>query len=245
MSITGDEIPQPVYLFDNTGAPVAYATKAAMQAAGWDLIWYDEDETALASQPTWTLQSAGEASGRHHIRYVMPAGVWTCPVVKPTVDHYSAPAEFSGEGLTYDTDAIGSLIATSNGVSLTPVTTADEAEIYDGDSIILDFAVTEAALAYIGAASLTACDALLAEIKLNTVDSDQAATVGGLTETITSDTSGNRVVRATLDAFPVALAVPDATKSLACTAQLRATEGTKTAIVSEIALTIKWKATTT
>jgi len=243
--ITGDEIPQPLYLFDATGAPVIYASKAAMQAAGWDLIWYDEDEVALASQPTWTLQSAGETSGRHHIRYVMPTAVWTCPVVKPSVDHYSAPAEFGGEGLTYDTDAIGSLIATSGGVSLTPVTTADEAEIYDGDSIILDFAVTEAGLAYIGAASLAAIDTMISHIKLNTTDSDQVATVTGLTNSITSDTSGNRVVRATLDAFPAALAVLDATKSLACTAQLRATEGTKTAILAEIALTIKWKATST
>lgn len=244
MSITGDEIPQPVYLFDATGKPETFATKAAMQAAGWDLIWYDEDETALSSQPTWTLQSAGEASGRHHIRYVMPAGVWTCPVVRPTVDHYAAPTEFTGEGTTYDVDSVGSLIATSGGVALTPVTTSGEAEIYDGDSIILDFSVTEAALTYIGAASLTAIDALSAEIKLNTADSSAAATVATLTESITSDVSGNRVVRGLLAAFPAALAVPAAAKSLACTAQLRATEGTKTAIVSEIALTIKWKATT-
>lgn len=243
MSVTGDEIPQALYLYDATGAPVSYATKAAMQAAGWDLIWYDEDETALSSQPTWTLQSAGESSGRHHIRYVMPSGPWTCPVVLPTVNHMSAPAEFSGEGMTYDTDSVGSLIATSNGVSLTPVTTADEAEIYDGDSIILDFAVTEAALTYIGASSLADITTLLAEIKLNTVDSDQPATVGSMTESITSDTSGNRVVRAVLESFPAALAVPDASKSLACTAQLRATKTTKTAIVSEIALTVKWKAT--
>jgi len=243
--ITGEEAVQPLYLFDATGAPLAYASKAAMTAAGWGLTWYDEDETALSSQPTWTLQSAGESSGRHHIRYIMPTGIWTVPVVKPTVDHYSAPAEFGGEGTAYDIDSVGSLIATSNGVSLTPVTTADEAEFYDGDSIVLDFAVTEAALAYIGAASLAAIDTLLAEIKLNTIDSDQVATVGGLTESITSDVSGTRTVRAVLDAFPAALAVPDNTKSLACTAHLRATEGTKTAIISEIAVTIKWKATST
>jgi hypothetical protein len=244
VSITGDEIPQAIYLFSPTGVPLSYATKAAMQAAGWDLIWYDEDDVALSSQPTWTLQSAGDSEGRHPIRFIIPSGVWTCPVVKPSIEYYAAPAEFSGEGFSYDTDAIGSLIATSNGVALTPVTTADSAEIYMGDSIILDFAVTEAALTYIGAASLAAIDTLLAEIKLNTTDADQAATVGGLTESITSDTSGNRVVRAVLDAFPSALNVPDGAKSLACTAHLRATEGTKTAIIGEIALTIKWRATT-
>jgi len=242
--ITGDEAIQPIYLYDTAGALVSYASKALMQAAGFDLTWYDADAVALASQPAWTLPVAG-ADGRHQIKYVIPNGPWTCKVSLPSAANNAAPIEFWAEGMSYDENSIGSLIATSGGVALTPVTTADEAEIYDGDSIVLNFSVTEAALEYINAASLNACDSLVAEIKLNTIDSDQPATVVGLTETITSDTAGNRVVQAVLAAFPAALAVPDATKSLACTAQLRLTEGSRTAIASEIALSVKWKATST
>ena len=79
---------------------------------------------------------------------------------------------------------------------------------------------------------------------LDSLNSDDTASVTGFSNSITSDTSGNRVVRCTLNAFPAALAVQDSTKSLAATAHLRLTEGSKTAIASEIKLTVKWKATT-
>lgn len=242
--IAGDDAIQTIYLFDSTGLPVAYASKAAMQAAGWDLTWYDEDGVALSSQPTWTLPVAGETTGRHQIRYVMPSGVWTAKVTVPSALASAAPVEFSDEGTSYDIDSVGSLIASSSGVSLTPVLTSDTAEIFDGDSIVLDFSVTEAALSYVGAASLAAVDTILCQVKLDSLNSDDTASVTGFTNSITSDTSGNRVVRCTLNAFPAALAVQDSTKSLAATAHLRLTEGSKTAIASEIKLTVKWKATT-
>jgi hypothetical protein len=225
-----------------TGVARDFADKAAMVTAGYDLTWYDDAGDALASQPTWTMERS-ETNGDHMLAYAVPLGAYGIRLTVPGTD-YASVALWSGIGYTYGPDDLGSLIATSGGVALTPVTTSDEAEIYDGDSIILDFSVTEAALTYINAASLTACDTLLAQIKLNTNDSDETADVTGFTNTVTSDTSGNRVLRAVLAAFPAALAVPDGAKSIACTAQLRATEGTKTAIVSEIALTVKWKATT-
>jgi hypothetical protein len=87
---------------------------------------------------------------------------------------------------------------------------------------------------------------LLAEIKLNSLDSSVAASVGTLTETITSDTSGNRVVRVTLDAFPVALAVPAGSQqSVQATLQLKLTNGAKSITANATQITVRWKATTT
>lgn len=247
MTTTGGFAIQPLYLYDATGAPVSYATKAAMQAALWDLTWYDSSGVALASQPTWTLPVAG-ALGRHQIRYVIPASVWTCKVTLPSALHISAPTEFPGEGLTYDTNTIGALIATSSGVTLSPSTVSATATIYQGDSLVFDFSISESALTLlgvgVGAGALALVDTLLCQIKLNTADSGDVALVAVFTNTITSDVVGTRTVRAVLNAFPSGLNIPAGAKSLPFTAHLRLTEGSVTFIASVIAGTVLWKATT-
>lgn len=243
--IVGDEIPQALYLFDATGAPLTYATYAAFLAAGWAITFYDEDGTALASQPVITLPAAG-VSGRNQIRYIMPSNIWTAKVINSNPLLTSAPAEFSGEGTAYDIDSVGSAISTSSGVAISETAFSQTYEMYDGNSISVYCSIPEAALTAIGAASLAAVDTITAEIKINSVDSDNPATVGGLTETITSDTANNRVVRVTLDAFPAALAVPDGgQQTLAATLQVKLAEGTKVLTANNTAMTIRWKATTT
>jgi hypothetical protein len=228
--------------FDASGVPQTYASKAAIQAASWDFTWYDGDGVALSSQPTWTLPVAG-SNGRHLISFVNPDGVWTVAITKPSVDHMSVPAEFSGEGTTYDTDSLGAMIQSSIGITVVDTLTEGTAEIFHGDSIRLDFSVSESALTAIGAASLAACDALKAEIKKVSTDSSTAAEVTTLTESIVSDTAGNRVVRATLAAFPSAIAPPTGGQTtLACRADLRLTEGSNTITASTINLTVKWRA---
>jgi hypothetical protein len=143
----------------------------------------------------------------------------------------------------YTLDSLGSIIATTGTIVVSDLSTETSLEIYDGDSIDVNLTVPEAALTALGAASLAAIDALACGVKLNSLNSDdpQSAT---LSTSIVTDTSGNRVVRAYLNAFPAALAVSDATQSTQATIALRATEGTKTFIVATCALTIKWKATT-
>ena len=120
MSVNGDNQPQALYLFDAAGNPVAFATKAAFQAAGWNLTWYDASGTALAVQPTWTL-GAGDVRGRHLVTYTLSDAPWTCRVTTPTVLHASAPIEFTGEGTVYDVDSLGGLMAASSGVVVTRV----------------------------------------------------------------------------------------------------------------------------
>ena len=243
MSVNGDFIPQAIYLSDHVGRPAIYATKAAFNAAGWDITWRDANGVALASQPSWSL-GAGDARGRHHVTFVLVDAPWSARVITPTALHISAPTEFRGEGFGYDADSLGGMIAASTGVTLVPTITTSTAEMFDGDSIDLTFSVPEAALTSIGAANLAAVTTLAAEIKLDSKDSSVAGDVTTLTETITSDILGTRTVRAILNAFPSVLAVPTANKSVSCTAHLRMTLGAKTIISSAISVTVKWKATT-
>lgn len=245
--ITGEPDIQTLYLYDAAGALVSYASKALMVAALWDLIWYDADGVALASQPTWSLPVAG-ALGRHQIKFIVPAGVWTCKVSLPAAANVAAPIEFGGEGLSYDIDTIGSMIATTNGVAITPVTVSDTATIFQGDSLVFDFAVSEAALTLLGvgvaAGALALVDTKLCQIKLNSADSGDTAITAVFTNSITSDVVGTRTLRATLSVFPSGLNIPASAKSLPFTAHLRLTEGSTTIIASEIAGTVLWKATT-
>lgn len=240
MPVVGSPLPFVLYLADSSG-DLTYASKALFLAAGWNLTWYDEDSIALSVQPTWTLPVAG-AAGRHQFQFLEPRGPYTIKVTKPA-GAYSSPIEGQGEGVDYDINSIGALIATSGGVAISNRITTDSATIYHGDSLDLSFSVLEAALASIGANDLSDCT-LYAGIKLTGVDSGDAAAVDTWTAlAATSDTIGNRVVRAQLDAFPVALAVPSNSTQLSAVAHLRLTVSTKTLIVAAIALTVEWKAT--
>ena len=84
---------------------------------------------------------------------------------------------------------------------------------------------------------------LAAGVKLTSLNSDDAQSAT-LTVSIVTDTVGNRVLRAVLDAFPAALKVVDGTQSTGARIDIRATESTKTFIIATCDLTILWKATT-
>ena len=245
MAIVGDTVPQALYLYDASGAPQSYGTYAALIADGWSITFYDQTGVAISSQPTITLPVAG-VLGRNQIAYVLPSGTWTAKVIHSNALYAAAPAEFSSEGFAYDIDSIGSLIATSSGVAISETAFSATHEMYDGNSIYVSCSIPDAALSAIGAASLAAVDTITAQIKIDSIDSDNAATVTGLTTAITSDSVGNRVVLVTLAAFPAGLAVPDGgQQSLACTLHVKLTEGTKIITANSTHITIKWKATTT
>jgi len=240
--IVGTELPQAMYLKTDAGVAVVYASKAAFTAAGWAITWYDQDGVALASQPTWDLQ-AGTSDGRHVVSFINPSGQWTAKVTQ-LAGHFSNPIEFGGEGLANDADTLYAAWASSGGSPATDTSTDGEVTMYHGDSIRIDLTVLEAALTAIGATSLADCSAIAAEIKRTSQDSDDAADVTTLAETIVTDTSGNRLVRASLDAFPVILAVADDEDSLTARCDLRLTKGTKTIIAATRTVRVLWKATT-
>lgn len=223
-----------------TGVARDFADKAALQAAGYDLTWYDEDGAALSSQPTWDL-TRSETNGDHVFSYEIPLGAFLVRLTVPATD-YASVALWTGRGTAYGLDDLGGMIAAAGSVAVTPETTTDTATMYDGDSIDISVSVTEGALTSIGAASLTACDTRRAYIKLNNAEAGAAPTVGytELTVTITTDSSGNRVLRIVKDAFPAALAVPNGTKSLSATLMLELGEGSKVIIAASVDITILW-----
>lgn len=225
-----------------TGAALDYADKSAFTGAGFDLICYDEAGAALSPQPTWDLERS-ETNGNHQFVFNVPYGPFLWEMTVP-VTAYSNVTQWVGAGTIYGVDDIGAAIATAGSVTVTPTLTTSDATIYDGDSIDISVSITESALASIGAASLTACDTRRANIKLDSANSGAAPTVayGDLTVSITTDDSGNRVLRITKDAFPVALAVPNDTKSLAATLQVELGEGSKLITAASVNLTILWVA---
>ena len=225
-----------------TGVPQDFADKAAMVSAGYALTGYDETGTALGVAVTWDMERS-ETNGDHLLSYAVPLGAFALRLTVPVAD-YASVALWNGIGYIYGPDDLGSLIATTGSITLTPTTTSDDAEMFDGDSISVVMRVTEAALTAAGAASLAACDTLRAYIKLDSVDSGAAPTVDytDLTVTILTDSSGDRTVRVTKDAFPTALAITDAAKSLTCKVQLELGESTKLITAATVGLTIKWVA---
>lgn len=243
--LTGDSIPRAIYVQNMAGQFVSFSSYALFQAAGFSITFYDSTGVALASQPTITLPFSG-VNGRHQFTYVMPNNPWTAKVSSTNPGLFATPVEFDGEGTTYDIDSVGSAIATSSGVAISDTAFTDSVEMYDGNSIDVSCAVAEAAISRIGATSLATCDSLVAEIKLNSLDSSVAASVPGLIETISSDVPGTRTVRVTLDAFPAVLAVPTGSQqAVQATLQLKLTKGTKTITANSTQITVRWKATTT
>jgi hypothetical protein len=225
-----------------TGIARDYADTAAFLLAGYNLTWYDEDGVAVSPQPTWSLVRS-DTNGDHFFQAEVVLGAYAVKMTVPATD-YASITLWSGRGTSYGIDDIGSAIAASGGISLSPTAVADTAEMFDGDSIRVLMFVPDEALTRIGAASLAACDDIEAFIKLDSVDSDQPPTVddAALTKAIITDSSGDRSVLVTLDDFPEALKVVDGTRSTQCTVHLRLTEGAKIIIASEIALTVKWSA---
>jgi len=143
----------------------------------------------------------------------------------------------------YDIDSVGALIATATTVASTTVTNSTSASMFQGDSLKLDLSIRESALTSLGAASLAAIDTLTCGWKLVSNDSGDAQDANP-TVSIVSDSLGNRVLRATLLAFPAAFNVPDGQQSVSSRVDIRATEGTTTFIIATCDVTIYWKATT-
>lgn len=242
MSVAGQDVTFPLFLY-LSGSTVGYATKTAFQAASWNITFHDVNDNLLSPQPSWTMPVAGDsATGRHVIKFPEPDGIYTVKIIRPAAG-YSSPMALVGEGTTYDIDNIGATIASFGGSAISPTLRSNTASMFDGDSIDLTFFVYDAALASIGATSLADCSARACEIKLDNKDSSVSPDVATLVETILTDTTGNRTLRATLDTFPSAIAVAAGQKSTSATAHLRLTKSTKTIIASEIKLTINWKAT--
>lgn len=225
-----------------TGVALDYANKAAFTGAGFNLTCYDNLGAALSPQPTWDLVRS-DTDGDHEFSYSVPYDAFTWKMTVPGTA-YSTATQWVGRGTTYGLDDLGGMIAASGSVAIAEFVTISTYTWYDTDSLDVSVSVTEAALASIGAASLTACDTRRAYIKLTSAASGAAPTVDytAITVTITTDTSGTRILRCVIDAFPAALAVPSGSTSIQAKLMVTLGEGSKLLTVAEVSLTIVWTA---
>lgn len=129
--IAGDSKPKVLVLEQADGTAESFASKAAFQAAGWDLSWRDVDGVALASQPTWVLSDQGD--GEHLVKYTVPSGFYWVKVTAPE-GRVASPAGWSNEGEAYDADSIAGLLLTNQGVpAVISAADADLGDVVDQD----------------------------------------------------------------------------------------------------------------
>ena len=239
----------PVILQDVSGDPLIYADKAAFTSAGWDIIFYDNTGAPLGTQPVWDLLIGTNSvePDTYQVQYVVPAGEYTAVIDIPG-DNFVSPSVFSDRGETSTGETVTNAqiyaaIIQSGGALIAPTTTSSAITVYQDDSISVDIPVTEAALAAIGVTSLADCDSISAQLKLNDTNATVSAEVTTFNELIISDVSENRLVRASLDSYPVELDVngPQGA-SVGARLDLRITEGTKTIIAGTVDVTAVWAA---
>lgn len=244
MPLAGSTATFPLLLQDAAGAALSYANKAAFTGAGWAITFYNSTGTALSPQPTWDLLVGTVATQPdiYQVQYVVPTGDFTA-VVDVLGTNYAAPTAYRDFGDGASLSQIYAAALESSGVVVQDATTGQDINVYQGDSIVVDMSVTETALSFIGAASLADCDTIAAELKLAATNATSAPEVATFAESITSDTSGARTVRVSLDSFPSALNVsgPLGT-TVAARIDLRLTKGTKTIIASTVNVTSQWAA---
>ena len=132
--IAGDTVTKTIYLQTLSGRGLSYANKAAFQADGWDISWLDTSNTALTSQPTWSIAvDSGNTRGKHYVTFTVPSGVATADVTVP--GWASDPGAWTTEGQAYDEDAIAGLLQTAQGVpGVQSATDGDLGDVVDGDA---------------------------------------------------------------------------------------------------------------
>ena len=242
--IAGNTETLPLVLQDAAGAALSYANKAAFTGAGWDVVWYDTAGVPLTAQPTWDLLVGTNASASdfYQIQYVVPAESFTY-VVEVVGTNVAAPVGGDFQVDTASLSVIYGAIVSSTGTITNDTTTNQDLTLYQDDSISVDMTILEAALTAVGATSIATLDSYAAELKLVTTNATTAPIAVTFTESVVSDTSGARVVRAVLDTFPTALNVagPDGT-SVQARLDLRITKGTKTRIAATVNIQSVWAA---
>ena len=208
------------------------------------MTFYDNTGTALSSQPTWDLLvgSVSTQADVYQISFVSPAGEYTAVIDVPGSNQVS-PAAVRGFGENTSLDAVYATIVQTSGTQIAPTTTSDSITIYQDDSISADMVITESALAAIGASSLADGVTVEAEMKLDSTNATSAPDVTGFTTTVISDTSGNRLINVSLDAFPAVFNVSgSAGSNVNGRLDLRLTKGSKTLISSVIDVSVAWAA---
>ena len=231
---------QPIVLQSSAGDPLVYADKAALEAAGWEVIFRDWFGSVI-SGVDWELYLTG-APDLYQLAFMAPVQPYSCEIIPPD-DEFVAPAGFGGRGSLYTIDTIAGLIQTSAGSFPMSVYTAS-LTIYQDDSITVPVTINEAALTLVGATSLADLTDITAAIKLTSTDATDAPDVDDPVVVIVTDTSGDRTLSVTRAAFPEPLDVPDggASQRTAARLDVRISKNDLSVIAAVIDLDVVWSA---
>ena len=242
MPLAGSTSIIPLILQTDAGAALTYADKAAFTTAGWDVVFYDADGDVLTVDWDLNPDTTATAGDTYLLSFTVPFGYYMA-VVEIVSTNLAIPAAFSDFGDTATLGQIKSAIAIAGGVFVTDTVSNSAITVFQGDSISVDMLIPEAALTAVDAVSVADLSSYAAELKLEATDATAAPVAVDFTETVVSDTSGERIVRASLNAFPSALDVdgPNGT-SVSARIDLRITKGSKTRVAATVDLTVVWTA---
>ncbi len=196
------------------GVPLSYATVAAFQAAGWDLVYRAAQATVAA---TFTVAVSSDtqlaAQGWHLVVFTLVNGQGPLMVQKPGVNAgWSCnPQGWQVGAEQVDQDQIYSALLSSVGISVADSTTISQSyTVIEGDSFAKEFTVRETGLTNQGFTcenlsdgTLTlACEIRLSTNRQGTPDAYAALTV------VTATTGTDPVLRISWGTFPTGMAFP-------------------------------------
>lgn len=200
--LTGDTVPKVKYLQTLGGRALSYSNKAAFNAGGWDVVWYDNTNTILSSQPTYTVADMG--AGRHMISHTVPSGFAVAKFTVPAIG--MDPGTWALEGQAYDEDSLAGLLQTSQGViGVRSAADGDLGDVVSGDAWNSDIlTIPLGRISVFGYTDLTGMTVTAGFKKDPTTTS--VTTGAGVTATIVS--AANRTVTVAWDTFPTTMLLP-------------------------------------
>lgn len=193
---TGDTVAIPVYFETTAGVPTVYANLAAFTSAVGAFTFY-QGGAAISSPPTPTLTPQA-STGWHHLSFVLPAGVDTILITKPS-GIIANPDAYLLITPNADTDAVAATLAGTVGTPVAGSTfTVNDFTTIEGDNrIVQEFTIP--------VASLVVLDATIGKYQYTDLSD-----ISGVAWTIAAQARGpwNQLPGATVD-FSYAAAITD------------------------------------
>lgn len=241
----GDPTPRYCQLLSTFGSPLAYASAAAFLAAGWALTFKDATTgAALSPQPSWEI--AAESAGLHRVLVAAEPSVPWYGVITQAPGGFTPQLVLTGLGEAYSNSDLATLIlaAYGTGTAGTVAVTSGRLEDWtEGDVLYrTGLEIPQWALDAVGAADLSAVDAIQAGLKRPFPTAESAAAQAS-SLTCTATDVPNRIVK--LDnAWVPALAVGTGNERVAYKVEIALKKGARRITAARFDMDVVWQAET-
>ncbi len=243
----GNPIFRLLLLQSDAGVNQAYASKAAFQAAGWDLTFKDGTGTALAVQPTWTILLS--ANGLHVVGITSEpvtetTGGWYADITVPP-GYFTPSITIEGDGVPYTlTDLLSQIMSGTGSTSGTGAARVSDAleDWVMGDSFELDDIVPLDGLTKIGCTDLTGVTVRAGWKQAFPLAESVATEL--FTGTVTVVDATLRTINIRVDTFPVAAALTSGQESVPYVLDISITKAGRTYTAKRYTQSVIWQADT-